>query len=57
MKGRTRTDHSMLKTLRVQLNVPAPELVRQFRNLGEDIWSAQKHECDISLPEIDASTK
>ena len=46
----------MFKTLRVRLNAPAPELVHQFHNLGEDIWRVLKHECEISLPEIDAST-
>lgn len=46
----------MLKTLRVQLNAPAPELVHQLRNLGEDIWGVLKHECEISLAEIDAAT-
>jgi hypothetical protein len=46
----------MLKTLRVQLNAPAPELVHQLRNLGEAIWEVLKHDFDISLPEIDAST-
>ena len=46
----------MSRTLRVQLNAPAPELVHPFRNLGEDIRRVLQHECEISLPEIDAAT-
>jgi hypothetical protein len=46
----------MAKTLCVRLNVPAPELVHVFRNLGEGVWGALRDECDISLAEIDAST-
>lgn len=33
-----------------------PELVREFRNLGEDVWGTLHSECEISLAEIDAST-
>jgi hypothetical protein len=46
----------MAKTLCVRLNAPAPELVHEFRNLGEEVWGALHDECEISLAEIDAST-
>ena len=38
------------------LNSPAPERVHPFRNLGEDVWGSLRHECEISLAEIDAAT-
>ena len=46
----------MARTLRVHLNAPAPELIHQFRNLGEDVWGVLQRECEISRPEIDSST-
>lgn len=46
----------MAKTLRVQLNAPAPELVHSFRNFGEDVYRSFRGECEVSLDEIDAST-
>lgn len=46
----------MARTLKVYLTAPSPELVHQWRNFGEDVYSALRDECEVSLAEIDAST-
>jgi hypothetical protein len=46
----------MARTLKVYLTAPSPDLVHQWRNFGEDVWSKLRAECEISIDEIDAST-
>ena len=47
----------MGKILRVHLTVPPDStLVHRFRNLGEEVFTALREECDVSLEEIDAAT-
>jgi len=47
----------MAKVLRVQLNDTSDFVrVHQFRNLGEEVYSALKEGCDVSLSEIDSAT-
>jgi hypothetical protein len=49
----------MAKTLKVQLTTPNPlsvqGLVSDFRIFGEDVYSALRNECDVSIHEICAS--
>jgi hypothetical protein len=46
----------MPRILKVQLTEPAPNLVHEFRNFGEDVYHALRDECEVSIGEIDAST-
>jgi hypothetical protein len=46
----------MARTLKVQLTVPSPDLIHEFRNFGEDIYRALRNECEVSIQEIDTST-
>jgi len=47
----------MAKILKVQLTVPpSSDLVHRFRNFGEDVYSALREECAVSIDEIDAAT-
>ena len=45
----------MARTLKVQLAVPSPDLVHQFRNFGEDVYRDLREECQVSIQEIDVS--
>jgi len=47
----------MGRTLKVHLTNPSPELVHEFRNFGEEIWSALHEDYFVSIDEIDASTR
>lgn len=46
----------MSRTLKVHLPNASPDLVHDFRNFGEEVWSALHEDYDVSLEEIDAST-
>ena len=48
--------HHMGRTLKVHLTNASPDLVHEFRNFGEEIWSALREDYGVSLEEIDAST-
>ncbi len=47
----------MSRTLKISLTAPAPDLVHEFRNFGEELYLALRDECAISIEEIDASTR
>jgi hypothetical protein len=44
------------RTLKVQLTNASPDLVHDFRNFGEEVWSALREDYALSIEEIDAST-
>jgi len=45
----------MGRTLKVHLTNASPELVHEFRNFGEEVWSALREDYGVSIAEIDAS--
>ena len=47
----------MAKTLKVRLITPGPELIHPFRNFGEHVYRPLRDECEVSIREIDASTR
>ena len=46
----------MARTLKVCLTAPSPDLVHQWRNFGESVYTELRDECQVSLAEIDSST-
>jgi hypothetical protein len=48
--------HHVSRTLKVQLTNASPDLVHDFRNFGEEVWSALREDYALSIEEIDAST-
>jgi len=47
----------MARTLQVQLTVqPDSILLHRFRNFGEEVYTALREECAVSLDEIDSAT-
>ena len=48
--------HRVSRTLKVHLTNASPDLVHDFRNFGEEVWSALREDYAVSLEEIDAST-
>jgi len=49
--------HHMGRTLKVDLTNARPELVHEFRNFGEEVWSSLRDDYTVSIEEIDASTR
>ena len=48
--------HRVSRTLKVHLTNASPDLVHEFRNFGEQVWTALREDYGVSLEEIDAST-
>jgi len=47
----------MGRTLKVHLTNARLELVHEFRNFGEEVWSSFREDYAVSIDEIDASTR
>jgi hypothetical protein len=44
------------RTLKVHLTNASPDLIHDFQNFGEEVWSALREDYAVSIEEIDAST-
>ncbi|MFO1451345.1 MAG: hypothetical protein U1F61_24510 [Opitutaceae bacterium] len=46
----------MATILKVELKLPPGEFLSEFRNFGEAVYLDLRHECSVSIQEIDAAT-
>lgn len=45
----------MATILKVELKMPPAEFLSEFRNFGEDVYRDLRHDCSVSIEEIDAA--